>query len=207
MKKIATFLVCVITAVSCFAATPTFTVDAGRPAGKVSPILYGLMTEEINHSYDGGLYAELIQNRAFLDSTNTAVHWFAVTNGNATATIALDPSNAFNDKLTTSLRLEVAGASAKQPTGIANGGYWGIPVQPHTHYRATLLAKAQSDFTGPITISIVSDDSKTVYAKKKFSGLTQDWKRFEVSIKTGTGKPTTKAHFAITLEQPGTIWL
>ena len=31
----------------------------------VSPTLYGLMTEEINHSYDGGLYAEIIQNRAF----------------------------------------------------------------------------------------------------------------------------------------------
>jgi len=24
-----------------------------------------LMTEEINHSYDGGLYAELIRNRIF----------------------------------------------------------------------------------------------------------------------------------------------
>ena len=29
----------------------------------VSPRLYGLMTEEINHCYDGGLYAELIRNR------------------------------------------------------------------------------------------------------------------------------------------------
>ena len=29
------------------------------------------MTEEINHSYDGGLYAELIQNRAFLDDATT----------------------------------------------------------------------------------------------------------------------------------------
>ena len=27
----------------------------------VSPILYGMMTEEINHAFDGGLYAELMQ--------------------------------------------------------------------------------------------------------------------------------------------------
>src|ERR1051326_7453562 len=101
----------------------TFTVDAGHSTGKVSPILYGLMTEEINHSYDGGLYAELIQNRAFLDNSNSPVHWFAVTNGGATATIALDPSNTFNDQLTASLRLEVAGASAKQAAGVANSGY------------------------------------------------------------------------------------
>ena len=31
------------------------------------------MTEEINHSYDGGLYAELIRNRAFLDDAEKAV--------------------------------------------------------------------------------------------------------------------------------------
>lgn len=31
----------------------------------VSPMLYGLMTGEINHSYEGGLYAEFIQNRTF----------------------------------------------------------------------------------------------------------------------------------------------
>jgi Alpha-L-arabinofuranosidase C-terminal domain len=33
-------------------AVSAFTVDASRPAGKVSPMLYGLMTEEINHAYD-----------------------------------------------------------------------------------------------------------------------------------------------------------
>jgi alpha-N-arabinofuranosidase len=207
MKKLSTLLALTLSSVLCLAGDPTFTVDTSHPAGKVSPMLYGLMTEEINHSYDGGLYAELVQNRAFLDSSNSPVHWFAVTNGNATATLALDPSNAFNDKLTTSLRLEVAGASTRQAAGVANGGYWGIPVQPHTQYRATLLAKAQSGFNGPITVSIVSDDGKTVYAKNKFSGIGQDWKKFEVALKTGSGKPTTMAHFAITLEQPGTVWL
>src|ERR1044071_8737535 len=45
------------------------TIEAGRPAAKCSPILYGLMTEEINHSYDGGLYAELLRNRAFMDDS------------------------------------------------------------------------------------------------------------------------------------------
>lgn len=30
-----------------------------------SPYLYGLMHEDINHSGDGGIYAEMIANRAF----------------------------------------------------------------------------------------------------------------------------------------------
>ena len=35
-------------------------------------MLYGLMTEEINHSYDGGLYAEMVDNRTF------RAHWDGV---------------------------------------------------------------------------------------------------------------------------------
>ena len=40
-------------------------IQAGQVAAHVSPMLYGLMTEEINYSYDGGLYAELVRNRSF----------------------------------------------------------------------------------------------------------------------------------------------
>ena len=36
------------------AATPTIAIDASSPAGKVNPLLNGLMTEEINHAYDPG---------------------------------------------------------------------------------------------------------------------------------------------------------
>ena len=40
-------------------------IDAGKVTGKVSPMLYGLMTEEINYAYEGGIYGELIRNRSF----------------------------------------------------------------------------------------------------------------------------------------------
>ena len=43
------------------------------------------MTEEINHSYDGGLYAELIRNRAFLDDRNAPAFRSVVTNAVAAA--------------------------------------------------------------------------------------------------------------------------
>ena len=35
----------------------TLTIETDKPVAKVSPTLYGLMTEEINYSYEGGLYA------------------------------------------------------------------------------------------------------------------------------------------------------
>ena len=103
------------------------------PPGQVSPKLYGLMTEEINHSYDGGLYAELIQNRAFLDDANAPVHWSVVNDDGVRRNHrARSGQIRFNDKLTTSLRLTVTKATKDHPAGVANNGYWGIPVQPKT---------------------------------------------------------------------------
>ena len=207
MKKLIIFVIGAAAAASSATAEPTFTVDAGRPVGKVSPTLGGLMTEEINHSYDGGLYAELIQNRAFLDNATSPVHWSVVADNDSSATVALNPANGLNDKLTTSLRLEVTKADKEHPAGVANGGYWGIPVLPKTTYRASVFARNDSDFPGPVTVSIVSDDGQTVYASEKLTGLTTGWKQFEATLKTGKVVPTTKARFQITLNQPGTIWL
>jgi len=42
------------------AQSPSLAIQVDHPTAKVSPTLYGLMTEEINFSYDGGLYAELV---------------------------------------------------------------------------------------------------------------------------------------------------
>ncbi|HWH69280.1 MAG TPA: hypothetical protein VNT26_07830, partial [Candidatus Sulfotelmatobacter sp.] len=206
MKRLTTFLI-YVASVAALVAAPAFTVDASRPAGKVSPRLYGLMTEEINHCYDGGLYAELIRNRAFLDDATTPVHWSVVNDNGASATIALESTNPCNDKLTASLRLTVTQASRDHRAGVANAGYWGIPVQAHTRYRASLLARAEPGFSGPLTVAIVSDDGNRVFATAKVSGLTSQWQRFEVTLKTGRLHPTAKARFHLALDQPGTVWL
>jgi hypothetical protein len=62
------------------------------------------MTEEINFSYDGGLYAELVRNRSFKDDPKDPVHWTPVQPTGASGAIALDPSQPFNDAIATSLR-------------------------------------------------------------------------------------------------------
>ena len=103
------------------AQNPTLTIEAGQPVAKVSPLHYGLMTEEINFSYDGGLYAELVRNRAFLDDAQTPVHWSAVQGNGSAATIALDSMQPLNTVLPTSLRLDVTMASPTAPAGSSNG--------------------------------------------------------------------------------------
>src|ERR1700754_2640646 len=46
----------------------TIAIDAGRLGASVSPTLHGIFFEEISHGGEGGLYAELIQNRGFEES-------------------------------------------------------------------------------------------------------------------------------------------
>jgi alpha-N-arabinofuranosidase len=46
----------------------TITIDANKPGNSVSPTLHGVFFEEISHGGEGGLYAELIQNRGFEES-------------------------------------------------------------------------------------------------------------------------------------------
>ena len=189
------------------AAGPTITIDTTTPAGKVSPLFYGLMTEEINHAYDGGLYAELIQNRAFLDDAQSPSHWSVVEGTGAAATIALDRGQPLNAVIQTSLRLDVKEASDGRAAGVANEGYWGIPVHPRTRYRASLYAKAAPGVTGPIALAIQSDDGVTTYASGTISNLTREWKRYEVTLETRDVPTTAHARYLVSMNRPGTIWL
>src|SRR6516165_6172630 len=124
MKRPTLLLALLLGTTSPRAAVPTIAIDASSSAGKVSPLLYGLMTEEINHSYDGGLYAELVQNRAFLDDAASPVHWSPILGDGAAATMALDKEQPLNAVIDTTLRLDVTRASAGHAAGIANEGYW-----------------------------------------------------------------------------------
>ena len=148
---------------------------AGLP---VSPTLYGLMTEEINFSYDGGLYAELVRNRVFKDHDKTPEHWSVVQDAGGSAAITLDQRHPVADTdLTTSLRLEATQASPGHRVGIANAGYWGIPVKPNTSYRASFYARTAGAGGVPLTVSIEGVDGKTVYAQAEGGRIDGQWKR------------------------------
>jgi alpha-N-arabinofuranosidase len=189
------------------ASVPILQINATQVIAQVSPMFSGMMTEEINHSYDGGLYAELIQNRVFKDNSAAPVHWSLILGTGGIGSIALDHANPLNDQLQTSLRLEAKQASAENSVGVANDGYWGIPVKPDTTYQASFYAKAAADFSGPVTVSIVSSDSSTVFARATVNLLGNAWQKYSVKLTTpGNLSPTTAARFVLTVNSPGTVW-
>ena len=63
MKKAVFTIATALTAT--IATAQTLTVDLNKRGADVSPTMYGIFFEEINHAGDGGLYAEMLQNRGF----------------------------------------------------------------------------------------------------------------------------------------------
>ena len=208
------------------------TIKVDQPGVKISPMLYGLMTEEINYSYDGGLYGELIQNRIFQNtpprpprpsrrSTTAAaatapapatrpaipLHWSLVASDGAQAKIASDETDPVNTTaLKTSLRLDITTIEPNQRAGVANDGYWGIPVHPNTSYRASFYAKASPGFTGPLTVNIESNDGETIYATATITKIDTAWQRYSLMLATGQVEPTAAARFVISAQSPGSVW-
>ncbi|HEY2882294.1 MAG TPA: alpha-L-arabinofuranosidase C-terminal domain-containing protein, partial [Pirellulales bacterium] len=179
-------------------------------------------TEEINHAYDGGLYAELIQNRIFKDprgggrgnrggaaaaDPNNPPHWSVVKLGGADGSIVLDTDNPVNKTaLTTSLKLESKGSGGR--IGVANDGFWGIPVQPNTEYKASFYAKASDSFKGPLKVAIVDNNGSIERASATVDGVDKDWKKFNVTLKTGKVEPSPDNRFVISApgDNNGSIW-
>lgn len=65
MKNILTSAFLLAGALTTVAQTEPIRIDLDQKGAIVSPDLYGIFFEEINHAGDGGLYAELVQNRGF----------------------------------------------------------------------------------------------------------------------------------------------
>lgn len=184
--------------------TAQLQIDGAHPGPKVSPMLYGLMTEEINYSYDGGLYGELIRNRALKDDPTSPVHWSLVPESGGGGSLALDPSQGPNAALPVSLKLTAPGG---QRVGAANDGYWGIPVRPNTRYQASFYAKAGDGFTGPLDVAIESRDGSRTYARAQVQKIGGEWKRYAVTLTTGAGTESQDNRFVISTGGKGAVWL
>ncbi|RPJ61580.1 MAG: alpha-N-arabinofuranosidase [Acidobacteria bacterium] len=249
-------LVCVAVALTfsglAFSGPAKLTVQADKPGLKIDPIFYGLMTEEINYSYDGGLYGELIRNRIFQDrpivprgprptATNPPagqpgatpvpaapaapppaeptppanpavaknphlINWWLVTSDGAAGEIDIDTTDPVNKTaLKNSLRLDIRSVNAGQRVGVANDGYWGIPVRPNTTYRASFYARASREFKGPLTVSIEGLDGQ-IYVSGRVGKLTPAWKKYTLKLKTRQVRSTAEARFVLSASSPGSVW-
>ncbi len=187
----------------------TLSIQLDKPLHTVSPTLYGMMTEEINYSYDGGLYAELIRNRTFQDHGFGGIsHWYVVHDGGSTATMEIDSATGPSAALQSSLAVTLKGNSPAAPAGVRNEGYWGIPLHPSTAYKGFVYAKADDPAIGALTVALVSDNTGDTLATAALPAPTSAWARYDFTLSTDARlKPGAENHFIITAAHPGKLWL
>jgi alpha-N-arabinofuranosidase len=185
---------------------PSLTIDVDHPTATVSPTLYGLMTEEINYSYDGGIYSELIRDRTPSQAWDALRLWPMVARGDSSVNVSIDDSSGPSAILTRSLRVAVSKASEASPAGVENDGYWGIPVRPHAVYSGSFYAMTDSPGI-PVAVTLQNDQTGAVAASATVTGLTGEWKRFTYTLKTGDVSVSLNNHLILTVAKSATVWL
>ena len=194
----------------CLAQSPVVALNIrlDKPAHAVSPTLYGLMTEEINYSYDGGLYAEMVRNRTFQDHGFGGVaHWNIEHMGNSIATMAIDQAEGPSAALEHSLAINVKQADTANRAGVRNEGYWGMALRPDTTYKGSLYAKSDSADVGPLTAELVDDNTGKSVATATIPGLSTEWKQYEFTLTTGKIETTSQNHLLLTVGHTGKLWI
>ena len=190
-------------------AVAVLTIDVSKPVAKVSPTLYGLMTEEINYSYDGGLYGELVQDRTFQSSRSDTENWVTVPQGTARGSVVRDPSTGPSAALTASLKMAVTQADAANPYGLRNRGWWGVPLRANATYTGSVYAKADKDaMAAGLKVSLIANQTGKVLASWTQPALTGDWKQYTFTMKTaGDVAPAADNQIVVSVDHPGTVWL
>ncbi len=207
------------------AAEAHLAVQTDQPGAKISPLLYGIFFEEINRAGDGGLYAEMIQNRSFEDAA-APIGWTLLKGAGDEVEMALDTSRPLNANNPTSLKLEIKKAAGR--VGICNQGFKGLRygrsdepkalyerfqaaarsqtcglfVEQGKEYRLSWYSRGDT-FVGAITATIETQSGK-VLAEKKFEPEDADWKKFEAVLTSAA--TDTNARLVLSVSKPGTLY-
>ena len=192
------------------AETARLTVHLDRPGPKISPMLYGIFFEEINRAGDGGLYAEMLQNRSFEDDRAgnenrpaKAPGWTLVSGPGAEATMAIDRSRPLGAKNPHSLRLEIAKTGGGR-AGVANEGFHGIAVRKGTEYAFSVYLRSDSRFQGPLTVSLEESGGREL-GSATIRGIGTAWKKFACMLTAG--ETSAAARLVLAAASPGTLWI
>jgi len=167
-----------------------------------SPYTYGLMFEDINHSGDGGIYAELIQNRAFQGSTefpSTITPWVPV--GGAVLTLQ-NTSVPLSNALPTSINVASSNSTngtygtTNSTIGILNPGWWGIDVKPQKY---TGSFWALGSYKGKFTVKLQSNLTDQVFASLDIPSLTQPgkWVEHKFELEPSIAAPNSNNTFVL----------
>lgn len=178
-----------LTALAADNAQLTIKADLDETGKPISSDLFGIFYEDLNYAADGGLYAELVQNRSFEYSPADKHNWRSLTcwdvverdAGKAHLTVdvaqPLHPNNP---------HYAVFGViKGEGVTGMRNSGFDGIPVKEGERFNVSLFARQVAGEAGPTTVRLETQEGDLL-GECELTAPDSGWKKYEGQI-TATG--------------------
>ncbi|MER6156720.1 alpha-L-arabinofuranosidase C-terminal domain-containing protein [Streptomyces sp. NPDC001868] len=150
------------------------TVDPSARGAKIDDTMYGVFFEDINRAADGGLYAELVQNRSFEYSTADNRAYTPLTSWavDGTAQVVND-AGRLNERNRNYLSLGAGSA-------VTNAGYnTGVRVEEGKRYDFSVWARADSRTKLTVTLQ---DADGTLAAARRVA-VKGGWAKYKVALK------------------------
>ncbi len=162
--------------------------DQSKP---ISPDLFGIFFEDLNYAADGGLYAELIQNRSFAYTSTDHPDWNFFTGwdliqSNGCCSITLGAKSPLHPNNPHYLILNVNGGEVE----LRNGGFDGIVLKAGESYDLSLFARTLSGKIEALQVQLVSRLGDVLSAVT-LAEPTGDWTKY-----TATLTPNADERFA-----------
>lgn len=162
----------------CDATITVQTKNRVKPLGD----LFGIFFEDLNHAADGGLYAEMVQNRSFAFSPadhpdyHAMTAWDVVQRGKSLCACHVESHTRRHPNNPNYLVLEVL--QEGPGAGIRNSGYnTGIPLQQGAIYCFSMYARRLTAGESPVYIRLESMEG-TVYSEVPLTIDSHGWKQY-----------------------------
>ena len=162
----------------------------GKP---ISPDLFGLFFEDINYSADGGLYAELVQNRSFEYNPEERREWSPfsfweyITPGFSYGRISVETKAPLHPNNPHYMVLDVehvgheAQNTGESGVGLKNSGFDGMVVRAGEKYNFSMFAQQLSDAPVLLSVSLQTPKGK-VLAEATVSTASKAWQKYTATL-------------------------
>lgn len=159
----------------------TLTVSPDRQKA-ISDKLIGVFFEDISRAADGGLYAELVQNRDFEYTAADHGGWNAMTAWKGSRSVKIETAQP--------LSKNNPHYAVMQRDTLINIGWGGITDRPQL-YDFSIYARNVDGNKNQIEVALVAPDG-TVLAEEKIKTEGQGWKRYALQLSTLSKKRSGK---------------
>ena len=132
-KLLSALLLAAMSALPASAQTHQFTVQANKLGAKIQPTMYGIFFEDINFGADGGLYAEMVENRSF-EFPDRLMGW------NTFGNVSVNDVKPAFERNPHYVTLSNAGHNQKF-TGLENRGFFGMGLKKGMKYEFSVYAR------------------------------------------------------------------